>query len=119
MTWLLAAFGCATPEQVAQRQAAEQERHRQGEAAYNAALRQQCESIGYTPQTDPWRQCLLQLHTANQQQDAAARAAILQELVRQQAQQPRPTYQPVPRPRTPTYTNCQRDAWGNLNCYTY
>lgn len=107
--------GCATPEQRAARQAAEQERFRQGEAEYNRQLRAQCESVGYKPDTDPWRNCLIQLHTANQQRDAALRAAILQGIASQPQQQP---YRP-PQPRVPVQTNCNRDAWGNVSCTSY
>jgi hypothetical protein len=84
-------YGCATPEQRAAQQAAQQqadaERSRQQEAAYNRQLRNQCESIGYQPNTDPWRQCLLQLHTANQQRDAQMRGIILQQMLQEQQQQ--------------------------------
>jgi len=115
MRYLLAALifigGCASPEQIAARRQAQQEEFRRGEAAYNQTLRNQCESIGYKADTDPWRQCLIQLHTANQQQNAAARAAIIQGIMQQQQQ----SYQP-PRPRSPTYTNCTRDYWGNVSC---
>lgn len=84
---VLTLTACATPEQIAARHRAEAEYAQQQQAAYSQGLRSQCEAIGYRPDTDPWRQCLLQLHTANQQQNAQMRAVILQQYLQQQQQQ--------------------------------
>lgn len=113
---LLALFisGCATPEQIAARQAAEAQAQEQRDQAYTNALAGQCEAIGYQRFTDPWRQCLLQLHGQNQANRAAVQGVILQQYLQNQ----RPAYQP-PAYRAPVQTNCQRDAWGNTYCSTY
>lgn len=78
--------GCATPEQMAARQAAEAQAQEQRNQAYTAALAAQCEAIGYVRGTDPWRSCLLQLHGQAQQQMASDRATLLQEALRRQYQ---------------------------------
>lgn len=95
--------GCATPEQIAARQ-------EQRDIAYTSALAGQCEAVGYQRGSDPWRNCIVQLHGQNQ----AQRAAIIQGIM----SQPQQTYRPT-RPRSPIQTNCNTDAWGNTYCSTY
>lgn len=103
--------GCATPEQIAARRAAEAQAQEQQNIAYTRALAGQCEAVGYARNSDPWRNCIVQLHGQNQ----ANRAAIIQGIMSQP--QPAP-YRPT-RPRTPIQTNCNTDAWGNTHCSTY
>jgi hypothetical protein len=69
---------CASPEQQAQRRAAEMQQQKQAEIAYQQGLFNQCRAIGYQPDTEPFRQCVLQLHTQNQQNAVALDAALLQ-----------------------------------------
>lgn len=97
--------GCATPEQIAARRAAEAEAQRQRNIAYTQQLAAQCDAIGYQRNTDPWRNCLLQLHQQNQAQNAAMRQMLLQQYIQQQ--------------QRPTQTRCNRDFLGNVNCTTY
>lgn len=111
----VAVAGCATPEQQAARRQAEAQYREQQEIAYTRSLAAQCDGLGFQRGTDPWRNCMLQLHGQNQAANAALRSVIIQQYLQQQQ---RPAYQ-APRPRQPTQTNCTRDAWGNLNCYTY
>ena len=74
---LLLLAGCVSPEQIAQRQELPQQ-ERPLEPAYRAQLISSCESIGYERNTYPWRQCIMQLQTQNQQQATALGAALLQ-----------------------------------------
>lgn len=97
--------GCATPEQIAARQAAERQEQEARAQAYMQGLRNQCSALGYQANTDGHRNCMLQLHSQNQQANAAARNAILQQYLQNQSR--------------PTQTNCQRDYFGNVRCQTY
>jgi hypothetical protein len=63
--------GCASPQQQSYNQ-------EQMEIAYTQGLARQCESIGYQRNTDPWRQCILQLHAQNQNRATAFGAAAIQ-----------------------------------------
>ena len=80
--------GCISAEQRAanqraewERQQAEQQRFDAARRAYTDDLRRQCAAIGYHPDTDPFRQCILQLHSNNQASDAQTRAVLMQQLL--------------------------------------
>lgn len=66
---------CMSPEENARRMALQNEG---AQAAYGEQLRTSCESIGYQRDTEPWRQCIMQLHAQNQASSAALGAALLQ-----------------------------------------
>jgi hypothetical protein len=104
--------GCATPEQIAARRAYEAQQQEQAVAAYTEGLARQCEGIGYTRNTDPWRQCIIQIHGQNR--NTLNQAILMQQLQQQQ----RPAYQP-PAYRPPVQTNCSRDFLGNVHCTSY
>jgi hypothetical protein len=103
--------GCATPEQIAARRAYEAQQQEQAVAAYTEGLARQCEGIGYQRQSDPWRQCIVQLHGQNR--NLLNQAILMQYL--QGQQRPAPAYQP----RSPVQTNCSRDFFGNVSCTSY
>lgn len=84
--------GCATPEQ------------------YRNNLAQNCESVGYQRDTDPWRQCIMQLHNQNQ-----SRAVLGAALIQQQSA-PAPLYNIVPY-QAPATTNCITSG-AYTNCTT-
>lgn len=72
----------AANEEAARRQYhAEQERQQAARQAYTDDLRRQCAAIGYTPDTDQFRQCILQLHSNNQAANAQERAVLMQQLL--------------------------------------
>ena len=108
--------GCATPEQIAARRAQEAYQREQLNAAYTQHLASQCRAVGYQEGSDGFRNCLLTIHGQNRQDAAQRRAQAIQQ---QQQYQQQPTYQPTYRRPQPTFTNCQRDAWGNVNCVTH
>lgn len=74
---LLLLVGCASPEEIGRRRAYEAHQEREQANAYRERLMASCESIGYQRNTDPWRQCIMQLHSQNQAQATAYGAAIL------------------------------------------
>lgn len=74
---LLLLAGCASPEQIAARQAYEAQQQEAARTAYRERLMASCESIGYTRNTDQWRQCIMQLHAQNQAQQTAYGAALI------------------------------------------
>lgn len=63
------------------------------EIAYTRSLAAQCDAIGYQRDTDPWRNCLLQLHQQAQAERAQGNAVLMQEILRRQGQQ---QYQAMP-----------------------
>ena len=77
--------GCVSAEQAALNRQAEAERFRQQQAAYQRQLQNQCESIGYQPNTEPWRQCILTLHLQKQQEMANLRNTIIQHELQQES----------------------------------
>lgn len=87
---------CASPEELARRQAAQAEYQRQQEIAYTNHLRGQCEAIGYQRDSDPWRQCILQLHAQNQAHRSQMQGIILNNAIQQQYQSLPPCYQLAP-----------------------
>ena len=89
--------GCATPQEQAARQEASQRNYWNSLAAH-------CQKLGYQPNTDPARQCVLTLH--GQMMQSAAQSS------QPQYQQPRqPRYQP------PLTTECSTYA-GQTTCRT-
>lgn len=70
--------GCISPERMAQNQAYEARQQEAARTAYRNQLMSSCESIGYQRNTDPWRQCIMQLHAQNQASNTALGAALLQ-----------------------------------------
>lgn len=98
--------GCITPEQMAARQAWEAEQQELRNRAYTEGLRRQCTAVGYQDGTEGFRNCLLTLHSQAQQNAAQMRGILLQNAIQQQQQQQ----------QRPTYTNCQRDYFGNVSC---
>lgn len=117
LVFVLFISACATQEQIAQRQAMEEAQRQQRAAAYWQAIRTRCVQMGYPADTPEFRNCQMQLHAIRQQQDAAILNAIAPAVIQQQRQQQTPAYRPI-QPRTPTYTNCTRDYWGNVSCVT-
>lgn len=79
--------GCISPEQMAANQRAEEARQQQASMAYRESLFNQCRSIGYTDNTDQFRQCVLQLHAVNQQRNSAVLGAIVGAAANAQAQE--------------------------------
>jgi hypothetical protein len=75
---LLTLYGCATPEEIAARQAYEEEQRRYQQAAYAERLKRQCRAIGYQENTDSFRNCVLQLHSQT-------RGLILQQILQEEA----------------------------------
>ena len=98
--------GCATPEQIAERQRQEALQREQAAANYWRRLNAHCSQIGYQPNTDGFRNCVLQLHQSEQQQRAAIGAAIIGSGM----------LKPPPAPRR---TNCYTDTFGYTRCTTY
>jgi len=89
--------GCATPQEQAARQEAFQRN-------YWNSIAEQCQRMGFQPNTDPARQCALSLHTQVQAS---------------QAQNAQPQYQAPRRPRyqPPLTTQCSTYA-GQTTCRT-
>jgi hypothetical protein len=87
---LLASCSSMTPEERAARRQAAYEAEQQQLAAQREAYRQrlysQCSAYGFQQGTPDFSRCLMQVDTANQQQDAQMRAVILQQLLQQQYQ---------------------------------
>lgn len=79
--------GCANQQQIVANQAAMAEQQQQAEIAYTRGLASQCENIGYVRDTDPWRNCIIQLHGQNQARSSALQGAVLQQYLQQQYQQ--------------------------------
>lgn len=90
---LLMLYGCATPEQIAAQRAYEQQQLQAQQEAYTRSLNNQCRAIGYQPETEGFRQCILTLHTQRQQEDTQMRGIILQQAIQQRQQQ---QYQSMP-----------------------
>lgn len=85
--------GCLSAEQRAANQALREQQSAQDreyrQRAYQQSLVNQCYAIGYRPETDGMRNCVLQLHQAAQAEEAQKKAMILQYMLNQQPQ-PRP-----------------------------
>lgn len=75
--------GCATSEQIAQQQAYEVQQQEQRRTAYREGLQRQCRSMGFQDGTTAFSNCLLQLHTTNQQRDNALQNAVIYDMLRQ------------------------------------
>lgn len=72
--------GCATgpdPAEVARQDAARQQ-------AYRERIANQCRAYGFTPGTDQFRGCLMQVDMTYRQQDEALRQQILNQYIQQQ-----------------------------------
>lgn len=79
--------GCAaTPEQIEARRQQEQAQQQAAQAAYRERVFGQCRAYGFTEGSAEFRQCLMQVDMANQQQNAATRQIILQQMLQQQYQ---------------------------------
>lgn len=114
LTVLLA--GCVNHEQRLANQRYEIEQERLQREQYRERVMGQCRAYGFKDGSPEYKNCLMQVDMANQQQDAATRRAIIQMYLMQQAQPaPRPV-EPAFIPRT-TETNCYRDGQ-NLRCTT-
>ena len=83
---LLTLASCASPEKIAAQRAYEQQQLQAQQQAYTQNLVNQCRAIGYQENTDSFRNCVLQLHTNNQQQNAQIRGVLLQEALQRQYQ---------------------------------
>lgn len=83
---LLLFYGCATPEQIAARRAQEQQQLEAQQRAYTQSLYSQCRAIGYQPETEGMRQCVLTLHAQNQQRATQLQGILLQEGLQRQYQ---------------------------------
>lgn len=98
-------LGCISAEQQQANREAEAARQEQARIEYAASLKRQCDAIGYRPDTDQWRECILRLHQQAQAQNAALRNVLIQQYLMNQ-------------PQRPTTTNCTRDYFGNVKCTT-
>lgn len=76
--------GCATPEQIQARRDAEAYQQEAQRQAYRDRVYGQCRAYGFSEGTDQFRNCLMQVDQANQQQNAATRQMLLQQLIQQQ-----------------------------------
>lgn len=83
----LTLVGCATPEQIEARRQQELAQQQAAQAAYRERVFGQCRAYGFTEGTEQFRQCLMQVDMANQQQNAATRQMILQQYLQQQNEQ--------------------------------
>jgi hypothetical protein len=116
--WLLIPLvlaGCATPEEIAHRNALRAEYEAQQQAAYREGIFSSCDRMGFSRGTEGHANCALRLHQQNLANNAALGAALLQGYA---AQQQKPSYRMAPRPALPQTTNCTRDPWGNVSCVT-
>ena len=83
---LLMLSGCASPEQIAARQAQEAAQRVAQQEAYRQQVFGQCRAYGFTEGTPEFRQCLMQVDQANQAQNAQMRSIILQQMLQQEYQ---------------------------------
>ena len=96
--------GCAQMEQ----------RRQHVQQLHMAALEGQCRSYGFTPQSDGFANCMMQVDQATQQQQAGSGAAMMAAGVAlMNASQPRVL---TPAPSLPVTTNCNRWANGQVTC---
>ena len=89
---LVSLFGCISAEQRAridaERAWREQQEQQARQQAYVLRLAQQCQALGFQPDTDPMRQCMLQLHSNNSaSRDALINSLLLNQVQQQQQQQ--------------------------------
>ena len=100
--------GCISPEQMSRNAEFQAQQREQADVAYTRNLANQCESIGYQRQSDPWRQCIMQLHAQNQQGQTALNAALIQGLASQPG--PIPSCRSLPA-GTSGYARAQGNCW--------
>jgi hypothetical protein len=79
--------GCATPEQIAARQAYEAQAQEERNIAYTRHLANQCRVVGYQDGSEGFRQCILTLHSQAQAELSQMRGIAAQEALRRQGQQ--------------------------------
>lgn len=68
----------------AERARQESARNEAESRAYTEGLRNQCRAIGYAPDTEGFRQCVMTLHLQKQQEMANIRGAIIQQEIQRQ-----------------------------------
>lgn len=79
--------GCASPEAIRAQQEQEAAAQQARQEAYRQQVFGQCRAYGFRDGTPEFRNCLMQVDQANQQQNAQMRAVILQQEMQQQYQQ--------------------------------
>lgn len=106
LVFILLLSGCATfdPAARAAQQRQQQAQEEQNQRAYVQNMINQCEALGFSRNDNSIRQCMLQLHQSNQQQDQANRANALNYLI-------------ATKPKPETQTNCVRTFMG-VECNT-
>jgi hypothetical protein len=77
--FMLALAGCASEEPL--RKQADRQTVTAQREAYQRSLEYRCTSYGFVQGTPDFRSCLMQVDTANRQQDAKTRNAMLQQIL--------------------------------------
>lgn len=106
LVFVLLLSGCATfdPAVRAEQQRQQQAQAEQNQRAYVQNMINQCEALGFSLNDPSIRQCMLQLHQSNQQQQQANRTNALNYLL-------------ATKPKPETQTNCVRTFMG-VQCNT-